>query len=377
MCRDYGVAPPAEGTDHFRAEFGPFRVKWERHTEFSTYTFFAPNADRQPFVTPPATLVPAHWLDGLEKQVLVAKYVVLKECENGLPDIAEVAPYFASSYIAGAMVAGGCAALWTDFQIQNDGFSRVLVYDCGLRARQRGRLLQRIMEIETYRIMALLAYPLAREFGPKLAGIDTQLAGLAERVAHLRVGENEQPLLSELQGLAASLERIGAATNYRFNAAEAYYELVVRRVKELREERITGLPTVVEFVDRRMAPGMRTCMSVRDLVANLSNRSARLSDLLRTQIDIALETQNRDLLESMDRRAKMQLRLQETVEGLSVVVLSYYSVGLLTLLLKGVRAGGIEVNVDLWAGAAIPVVVLSVWTGVRIMRRKIMGRCGE
>lgn len=377
LCRDYGVAPPAEGSDHFRAEFGSLRIKWERHTEFSTYTFFAPNNDEEPFATPPATLVPAHWLDKLDKQVLVAKYVVFKECDDGLPDIAEVAPYFASSYIAGCKVSGGAAALWTDFHIQNDGFSRVLVYDCGLRARQRGRLMQRIMEIETYRMMALLAYPLAREYGPALAEIDAQLAGLAERVSHLTVGENEQPLHSELQGLAARLERIGAATNYRFNAAEAYYELVGRRIDELREERIPGLSTIAEFVDRRMAPGVRTCLSVRDLVANLSNRTARLSDLLRTQIDIALETQNRDLLESMDRRAKMQLRLQETVEGLSVVVLSYYSVGLLSLLLKGIRAAGVDLDVEIWTGVAIPFAVLAVWGGVRIMRRKIMAHSGE
>ena len=71
----------------------------------------------------------------------------------------------------------------------------------------------------------------------------------------------------------------------------------------------------------------------------------------------------------MNRRARLQLRLQETVEGLSVVVLSYYLVGLLGYGFKAAKAAGVTVDTDLATGLAVPVVLAGVWFGVRRLRR--------
>ncbi|MDH5353381.1 MAG: DUF3422 domain-containing protein [Gammaproteobacteria bacterium] len=372
LCRDYGIKEPASDLDQLSAECDNFRLKWERHTEFTTYTFFYPRGDKKPFSDPPMSLVPQGWFEAIKHQVMVAVYVELVQNQEELPDAVEITSVLSGGSLAGSRVSGGNAALWSDYLIHKDGFTRVLIHDSGLGGRQRGRLLQRIIEIETYGMMALLAYPLARDLGAKMAQIDTELATLASQVAKSRVGDNEKPILYELQALSARLEDIGARTNYRFSAAQAYYELVQRRTLELREQRIPGLQTTSEFIDRRLAPGMRTCQSVQDRIEKLSTRAARLSNLLRTQIDIALETQNRDLLHSMDERSKQQLRLQETVEGLSVVVLSYYSVGLISYGLKSLKSAGLPVPVELVTGISIPLVFLAVWGGVKIMRNRIM-----
>lgn len=73
----------------------------------------------------------------------------------------------------------------------------------------------------------------------------------------------------------------------------------------------------------------------------------------------------------MDRRADLQLRLQETVEGLSVVVLSYYLVGLVSYAVKALSKLGLPLNPDLATGLAIPVVLVAVGLGMRRLRRHL------
>jgi uncharacterized membrane-anchored protein len=105
----------------------------------------------------------------------------------------------------------------------------------------------------------------------------------------------------------------------------------------------------------------------------LSAKLARAADLLRTRVDVALQQQNQDLLKSMNTRTLLQLRLQQTVEGLSVAAISYYVVGLLSYLAKAAHDGGLHVEPSLVTAAFVPPVVLGVWWMLRRMRRHITG----
>ena len=148
-------------------------------------------------------------------------------------------------------------------------------------------------------------------------------------------------LLDRLTRLEAEIERLAADTHFRFSAACAYYDLVLQRIAELREERIHGLQTFREFVERRLAPAMNTCRAVCGAPGEPgSQRMARATQLLSTRVDVTRERQNQAVLELMNRRAKMQLRLQQTVEGLSVVAITYYLSSLVGYLAKGLRGGG-------------------------------------
>ena len=199
------------------------------------------------------------------------------------------------------------------------------------------------------------------------------LSDLTARIATLRGLDDERDLLDRLTLLAAQTEQIAAETAYRFGAARAYYSLVEKRIVELREIRIEGLPTMGEFMDRRLAPAIRTCEAVESRLHALSQRVARASDLLRTRVEIAVEGQNAELLLSMDKRAQLQLRLQETVEGLSVVAISYYLVGIVGYAAKGLKGLGKKVDPDLLVGLMIPIVIAFVWSGVRRIRKVITG----
>jgi len=371
LCRHFDVPQPADNATHFSQEFSNFFLKWERHTEFSSYTLYAFGEAGIPFEKSPLNRLPTDWLQNIPGQLISASHVVVETEQTPERSIGETAALFDDNTVIGSQVLSGKALIWTDGRIHGDGFGRILVRDLGLNPRGLGRLVQRLLEIETYRMTAMLAYPLARKSIPEIAGIEQTLSKIVKELPMIKDVGGERKLLSQLSHLAADVEAISVETNYRFSAARAYFSLLEQRVRELREERIPTLQPSGEFIFRRIAPAMATCETMETRIEKLSRHIARASNLLRTRVDVALEEQNRDLLQSMDRRAKRQLRLQQTVEGLSVVAISYYVLSLISYLAKGTEELGFAVNPYVVVMVAFPIVLGLVWSGVRHIRRAL------
>ncbi len=371
LCADFEVDPPREDDIHMLLDFGAFSVKWERHAEFSTYTFYGGVETGPSFAGPATDAVPQDWLESLPGERLVAVRVEVLGPETPEPGFEELLAIFENDRFCGAEVIGGAACAWMDFTIHADGFGRLLIKDRHLRPRQTGRLVQRLLEIDTYRMMALLALPLARETGPKLSAAAEGLAEITGRMPQIAALDDERQMLAELTRLSGEIEQVAAQTGYRFSAARAYHALVERRIEELREVRLEGLQTFGEFMDRRLSPAIRTCQAVADRIDRLSQRLTRASQLLRARVEIELQAQNQDVLARMDRRAKLQLRLQETVEGLSVAAITYYLVGLGAYAAKALKVSGLPLDADIAPGLAIPIVAGLVWYGVRRVRRYV------
>lgn len=381
LCGHFGVAAPGPDAKFFFHDFGRFRLKWECHTEFATYTF-SQRQDSAPeiedaFDRMPLQHAPQQWLAGLEGKIMVASHVVLDDADTPVQDYARrLRHVFEGNTLVGSRVLHG-AELWTDFLIQSDGFSRLVVRDVGLREQQAGRLVQRVLEIETYRMMCLLGLPHAHQATPVLNDIESELAALTAAMVATddRRGENnpddEQALLGTITRLAARLEKLAVDDSYRFSASQAYFRLVRSRIEELREERMEGFPTVGEFMDRRLTPAVNTCAAIASRQEALARRIAQTNDLLRTRVGIVQEQQNRQILQSMNRRAAQQLKLQQAVEGLSVVAISYYMIGLLGYAGKAAKAAGLPVNPDILTGLLVPLVLGVVWLGLRRMHRQM------
>ena len=372
LARRFGVVPPRPGVSHYSTDFGPFRLTWERHSEFARYKVMVAGAGDDPFAYPAIAAVPADWLALLPGQVTVAAHAALLRGSEGRPDLDAIANrLFAGNPLVGAAVAGGAAVALTDFRIRS-GWSRLLVLDRDLTPRQAGRTLQRLLEIDAYRVMALLALPVARALVPFLTERERELTRIT--AAMVDAGESTEPdLLDGLTRLEAEIESRESASLYRFSAASAYYELVRRRIEELREQRIHGLQTFGEFTERRLAPAMNTCRAVADRQDSLSRRVARATQLLSTRVDVTRERQNQVLQESASRRAQMQLRLQTTVQGLSVVAITYYVVMLVGRAAEGLKSAGMSINVGLATAASIPVVAVIVGLGLHwIIRRAVV-----
>lgn len=372
LCERYSEVLPALNADYFHGKFGSFRMKWERHGEFSSYTFYVETNFEAPFAESAISHAPDEWIKRLPGEVVAAVHVAFEDKEQPIRSIDELGRLFASNTVVGAKVAAGSAYAWTDNKIHGDGFGRILVRDVDLRRRQAGRLVKRLLDIETYRILAMMPVPLAKKHIPQLAAFDKQLAELTARNTQISCLEDEKKLLDELNVLSAEIESISAATNHRFNASLSYYKIVQLRVSELREERIQGLQMFQEFMEQRLSASMNSCEAVHLYLEKLSTRVNRGSGLLRARIDIAMEGQTRDLLKSMDNRADLQLRLQQTVEGLSIVVLSYYILGIVGYGFKGAKELGVPMNTDIATGIAIPFVFFMVFYTVRRIRHSVV-----
>ncbi|MBL6079112.1 DUF3422 domain-containing protein [Belnapia sp. T18] len=372
LARRSAIPPPLPGASHFSADFGPFRLKWERHTEFSRIMVITPGADAaDPFASPAIAALPPGWVQALPGELLVATHLALLPADEAEPD-ALADRLFAGNSLIGGTMSGGAARVVTDFRIHG-GFSRILVEDIRTTPRQAGRLIQRLLEIDTYRMLALLALPLARDLGPPITASERKLAEITEALVTARAAD-EPELLDSLTRLAAETESREARTLYRFSAAEAYHALVHRRITELREGRMEGMQTLEEFMERRLAPAMNTCRAMAARQDALSRRVARATQLLSTRVDLTREQQNQVVLANMDRRAQLQLRLQETVEGLSVAAITYYIVGLVAYVAKGLKAAGLHLDVDVVTGIAIPVVAVAVALGIRQFRHVVTRR---
>ena len=360
LSRRQGVAAPDRMARHHALRWGKGTLRWERHTEFSTYLWEGPlngarAAEETPFgngFSAPGTVISGIRMElrpwTLENEALIDGFDADSLCHS--------------------LVEGNAAAIVTDFRQDGDGLTRILVLDRGLSASRRGALAQRLLEIETYRTLAMLGLPLAQSLSARLRRIEDRLAQLT---SEMRAAESRdsQKLLAELTGLAAELEADAAASLYRFGASRAYDGIVEERLAALAEEAVPGHDTWAAFLQRRVAPAMRTCRSVEERQANLSRKLTRAAQLLRTWVDVEVEKQNRDLLASMNNRARLQLRLQQTVEGLSVAAVSYYVVGLIGYLAKGVTIVGLTLKPELVTALSVPLVVLGMWLFVRRIRR--------
>jgi len=369
-----GHPEPLEDVSCYEATFGSLRIRREMHMEFASYTFInlGVGDDHQPFQDTGISSLPKGWLEKLTGTVVAAFHIDLQQATNGPEtDLSQIRQWFEGERLVGSSPWEGKARVWGTFRLHSDGFGRFMVLNRDMSDSQLGRLTQRLMEIETYRLMSLLALPLAREMTPSLNDMDQQLAVITQSLADNQ-DIDEREVLGDLTNIAARIEAFRAHSTFRFSATRAYHKLVLTRLEELREDELSGHLTITEFMTRRLTPAVETCESVKDRLEDLSRRVDRASDMVRTRVELAIQSQNQQLLSSMDRRSKIQLMMQHTVEGFSVVVISYYLLALLKLALESADDAGFDVNKPLVLGVAIPVVLGLVFIGVRMIHHRFI-----
>lgn len=370
----HGAAHPAPDATHHAARLGRTDLKWESHTEFVTYSAFTKGVDARAFDPASAQVLPDAWLADSPGRGLVAALIrieMLPQDEGAIYPMID--DWFVPESVAVARVIDGAAVVAGDFRIDAAGFMRFAVFvRAGTSPRRIGRIVQRLCEIETYRAMSMLGLHRARDLSGQLNRLDPRLAalvaGLDGREANARPAD---AALHELLSIAAELEALSVNLTFRFSATKAYEALVAQRIAALREERAAGRQTFAEFMMRRYDPAMRTIRATEARLSAMTDRAARAAELLRTRVDVERSAQNQALLQSMDTRAAMALRLQHTVEGLSVVAVSYYALGLLTYILVPLGEA-LHLPKSALMAVAVPIVVALVWWGLRRIRARVL-----
>jgi uncharacterized membrane-anchored protein len=274
--------------------------------------------------------------------------------------------------LVGSGVAAGQGHAYTDFDIHADGFSRMVLLAGELSSRRLGRVVQRLLELETYRMAALLGLPAARDASTALGNAERELAALAKAIRSAE-RHDEPQLLDRLTRLAGQVESQHAATHSRFSASAAYFELVDKRIEDIVETQVGTLQTLGEFIERRLSPARSTCAWATRRQEALSQRVSRVSNLLRTRVEIEQQQSSQALLATMNSRADLQLQLQTTVEGLSVAAITYYIAGLVGYLAKGAEKSGMRLSPEVATAVAIPVVACAIWWSLRRLHHRIAG----
>lgn len=374
------VAVDAERPPNFyTSAFDGVRLKWERHSEFVSFMLILEHTEHALFTANLDHMIPKAWVEEARLKTIAAIMVEVQFAEDAEAmermTLRELTPHFESASLTMSWVTDHEATAMSDFRIDQNGFTRfaIVAQQGRIGPRRLGRVAQRLIEMETYRILAMTALPMARRLAARLGAIEAKLAATMREIAesHGDGGEvADRRTLDALSGLSADLEKYSVESAFRFGASRAYEAIVYERIEVLREERLASRPTFGEFMLRRFKPALRTIHSVEDRLNALSQRAERAANLLRTRIDVSLEAQNQQLLKSMNQRAQLQLRLQETVEGLSVVAISYYAVSLAGYVLGPLAKtlGGDEKIAK--ALVALPVIA-AVWWMTRQVKKRL------
>ncbi|GMV46669.1 MAG: hypothetical protein AMXMBFR66_20670 [Pseudomonadota bacterium] len=359
-----GAAAASLAQPYLELDLGGAALRRERHSEFTRYTLVAP-----PGGTP---ALPPSWWAGIPGRLVAA---IELDLEPG--DLADASAACAAlrrrvggDEVAASLLGDGDALAATDFRVQPDGWERIAVRCAeGTSATRAGRIAQRLLELEIYRLMALRGLPAAKALAAMLAEAEAELAAITAQTVDRHSADAD--LLARLTALAARTEQATAANGYRFSATAAYHAIVRQRIGELRERALPGAQALGVFMQRRLAPAMATVASTAERLSALSQRIERAGALLRTRVDIATEAQNQQLLARLTRGQQLQLRLQSTVEGLSIAAISYYVVSLVLYGAKAAKAAGLSIEPELAAGASIPLVLWGVWRTVRRIHARL------
>ena len=365
----YGADHPSPGSTHYYGQVGRAWLKWESHTEFVTYTAFMDGLDERAFNPEAFEIFPEDWLAEAPGSRLTSALIRVEASSSEDEIVEKVGTWFVPESLAVSRVLDGSATIAGDFRIDPAGHLRFAVFTGPETGQRRiGRIVQRLCEIETYKSMSMLGLARVRDLGRRMGALDQELSALVDAMRSDK--DAAEDTLSKLLSISVELENLNAQSAFRFGATGAYETIVQQRIDVLREERFDGRQTFYEFMMRRFDPAMRTVKATEGRLAQMADRAIRAGDLLRTRVDVTRQAQNQELLESMDKRADLQLRLQRTVEGLSVVAISYYAVNLVVYAI-GPLAEEADISKVLLTGVATPLVILGVWWAVRRIRKSV------
>jgi uncharacterized membrane-anchored protein len=367
-------------------------LKFERHGEFISWQMTRPLPDVEGVAgeaqlesllreASASALLPANFVASLcgpaSGQMLAAAHVLLlaaddlsvSRCRRLLDAQAEADDI----PLIGAHISDGAATLFTRLAVGADGFIRFVVLDHGLPPDQAARAVQRLCEIEAYRMLAMLGFPVAQQEASGLAAQEGSLQNIVDAMVKQEQIDEDDSALEALTQLAAEVEHTAARTRYRFSATRAYRAIVQDRVGGLREQRIPGVRTLGGFLGRRFEPAMALCDSTDRRLTDVAERINRALSLARVRVEMKREAGNQSLFRALVRRQRLQLRLQQTVEGLSVVAISYYALSLVGYLAKAAAKmpwlDERDIGAEIIVGAAVlPTLGLVAWLVHRVKR---------
>lgn len=377
LCTSLGQPTPRADLKYHQVDLGDARLHWEQQNEFTAYTWEVAGVGA-PFTTSAGARSSAMRLVERPGELLVSVDLHVMPGAAGI----QLDQIFGGTQVAVSRLEGGAAIVATDFKPDEEGFVRILVSHANLSPQRAGALVQRLLEIETYRALALLGPPEAQRLEPVVKSAENTLTRVTQSMTQLRGPNADRSLLEELTNLTATIEQESTSSAPRFAATRAYDKMVQQRLEALGEQTVPGFPTFAALLARRLGPPILSCQIIEERVQTLCERLDRATELLRTRTNVQIEHQNRDLMSAMTERSRLQLRLQDVIEFVALAAVSYYFVALVQFVFQGVVGDRILRHVSELVGfpialdsafltaAAVPFVFVVVWFLIRRIRKR-------
>ena len=385
LLKSYDLPAMAAAEKFVRYETDKFAIRVERHTEFISISLIdkddVPCAFGRSEAYDEAAYphLPFAEIAAFKHPVFHAMWLEISTMPETMPRAAVMQKALAGRAVSASKISSGGAHLYYSFDIDEAGYSRIALLNDTIAGHRMGRVIQRVIELETYRLLAMLNLPKVKEFSPRLDSIETELRSATEQLSAVHDAKSDNQsvddadkLLARLTSLSADLEQIYSQTSYRFAASKAYYEIVNARLFELSTSRLNGFQSIRGFLDRRMSPAMQSATAFARRMDRLSSRNAYAGQLQRSQTELVLQKQNHDLLASMNKRTSAQLRLQQTVESLSIAAVTYYGVGLIGYLAASLPLADYGVDKKIVQAIFVQIIAYVVWRQVKLVR-KVLG----
>lgn len=373
FCREQGQSEPNAESRHHSIQVGNCSLKWEGHSEADAYSLLVPGNGEPPFAAPALDFLESNMRADLEDARFIGVHIeVLPDDGQVIEErLARIRSLLGATQVYGGSFSDGLGELWSSFRLDADGFQRLVVTDFGLGEARLSRYLQRILEIESYRLLAMMALPAARRVMASLGQLEIELDDVMSELSHHETDPAQERQLERITRIAARVEHVAAEHAYRFAAARAYSGIVDRRLSELAEDRSGAASRYTTYLTKTLQPAMRTCEAVERRTQELAQRITRATQLLDSMVDLDQKKQNQAILQRMAESASSQLRLQQSVEGFSIFAITYYAVGLLGYLFKSGKELGMPLDPGLLTGLSAPFVLGVVWWSVRRVKKQL------
>lgn len=358
FCADRGYPAPEDESRQHSFETDSYAVTWEFHTEFITITWRATAAGD------------VAWPDGIGIELLSDGQLIGAMRIDVIADAevpARLLPGFALPSLCVSAIENGQAQVATDFVTDEQSFTRFEFAAGRLTRLRRSIAVRRLLEIETYRTMALMGLPLARQASPDLRFAETELTALIGSLAEVNTTDEAQAALVALNSLSVRAGQISERLSYRFAASQAYGGVLRARLEGLKEDTTAVGSRLSTYLANRVEPALATCMAIEKRLSVLSDKIERAIGLLDVRLELEMQVQNKAVLETIAKTAHSQFQLQRTVEGLSTIAISYYLLGILSYVMAG-PLGELHFDKTLALSIAAPFVLLFVWLMVRRVR---------
>lgn len=334
-------------------------LRFERHTEFVSLTFLG---QKRPS---PDTLRLIGTCSG--RQLAGSRVLIRPEFDQSCHDL-----FTGDRLYGGSSVTEGIQVA-TDFQVGADAMVNYVVTGFFIDPATRGLTVKWIMEMEMYRMAALLGLPEIRRATTELGALE-HAAAEATRDLSEADDDNLGQAITSIADILSRVAVLRESLRYRIAASRAYNGVVEARLESLAEQRFNERRTLKAFVDSRLTPAISTINAFDARLNQLDVAVRQTMSLARTRLDFVNQEQSAKLLMSMETRARQQVHLAQAVEGLSVAAITYYAVGLIGYILKGIPGDSlIGIYDPVIVAVSIPTIAILVWRATRAARKKING----